>query len=279
MMLLVPGDPLRPRRPDEHFAAEAAAAREAGLTVAVIDHDALAGGGDAAAAVARVPAGPDAVYRGWMLRSAHYEAFEAALVARDVTLRTSAAQYRRAHELPGWYEPLAAWTPDTAWTVGQDVGAFEQACTALGGGAAVLRDYSKSLKHHWAEAAFVPDVTDLSTAGKVARRFRELRAEEFTGGFVVRRFEAFTGAEARTWWVGGECRLVTAHPDTPGELPGGVEVPAGLAAAVAGLGLPFVTADLVRHEDGRWRLVELGDGQVSDRPVTCAPADLITALT
>ncbi|WP_306212110.1 ATP-grasp domain-containing protein [Actinoplanes sp. RD1] len=279
MMLLVPGDPLRPRRPDEHFAAEAAAAREAGLTVAVIDHDALAGGGDAAAAVARVPAGPDAVYRGWMLRSSQYAAFAAALADRGVTLRTSPEQYRRAHELPGWYEALAEWTPDTAWTSGDDPASFEQACAALGAGAAVLRDFSKSLKHHWAEAAFVPDVTDLSTAGKVARRFRELRAEDFTGGFVVRRFEAFTGAEARTWWVGGECALITAHPDTPGELPDGVDLPAGLARAVAGLGLPFVTADLVRREDGRWRLVELGDGQVSDRPASTPAAEMITALT
>lgn len=36
---------------------------------------------------------------------------------------------------------------------------------------------------------------------------------------MLRRFEQFTSAEARTWWVGGTCRLVTAHPDTPGDLP------------------------------------------------------------
>ena len=69
MLLLVPADPLRPRRPDEHFAAEAAAAKDAGLDVALIDHDALAGPGGAERAVARVPnAGGTAIYRGWMLR-------------------------------------------------------------------------------------------------------------------------------------------------------------------------------------------------------------------
>ncbi|WP_260190397.1 ATP-grasp domain-containing protein [Actinophytocola gossypii] len=47
---------------------------------------------------------------------------------------------------------------------------------------------------------------------------------------------------------------------------------------VAGLGLPFATVDLARREDGRWRVVELGDGQVSDRPATVAPADLVTGL-
>jgi hypothetical protein len=43
VLLLVPADPLRPRRADEHFAAEAAAARDAGHDVGRIDHDALAG--------------------------------------------------------------------------------------------------------------------------------------------------------------------------------------------------------------------------------------------
>ena len=42
VLQLVPADPLCPRRADEHFAVEAAAARDAGHEVALIDHDALA---------------------------------------------------------------------------------------------------------------------------------------------------------------------------------------------------------------------------------------------
>ena len=47
---------------------------------------------------------------------------------------------------------------------------------------------------------------------------------------------------------------------------------------MAGLGLPFVTVDLALRTDGIWRVVELGDGQVSDRPTTLAPHGLIAAL-
>ncbi|ROP29891.1 hypothetical protein EDD30_2716 [Couchioplanes caeruleus] len=277
-MVLVPGDPLRPRRPDEHFAAEAAAARGAALEVAVIDHDAFVRGGDHAAAVARVPAGRDAVYRGWMLRTEEYAALATALAARDVVLRTSAEQYRRGHELPGWYATVQAATPETVWTQGAERSDFDRACAVLRSGPAVLRDYTKSMKHHWHEAAFIHDVADSDTAWRVASRFQQLRADDFTGGFVLRRFESFTGAEARTWWIGGVCWLVTAHPDTPGEQPPADLDPTAVAPLIAELGLPFVTADLVRHTDGRWRLVEIGDGQVSDRPAT-TPADaLITAL-
>jgi ATP-grasp domain-containing protein len=277
-MLLVPGDVLRPRRPDEHFAAEVAAAREAGLDVAVVDHDALAGAGDADAAVARVPSGGEAVYRGWMLRAEQYAAMAAALGRRGVGLRTEPAQYRRAHELPGWYAALAPVTPVSVWTVGDGRADFDEAATGLGGGPAVLRDYTKSMKHYWHEAAFVPDAADPPAAWRVASRFRELRGDDFTGGFVLRRFESFTGAEARTWWVDGVCRLVTAHPDTPDDPPSSDVDLAAVAPLVEALALPFVTVDLALRADDVWRVVELGDGQVSDRPVTTSAAALIAAL-
>ncbi len=278
MLLLVPGDVLRPRRPDEHYAGEVEAARSLGIDVAVVDHSALTSGGSADAAVARVPADADAVYRGWMLHGSQYAAMASALSRRGVTLRTSAESYRRAHELPGWYAAATEVTPETVWTTGDGRDDFTAACASLGSGAAVLRDYTKSMKHHWHEAAYLPDVVDPEAAWKVASRFRELRDDEFTGGFVLRRFEPLTGAEVRTWWIGGVCRLVTAHPDTPGELPPATFDPDFLQAVIRPLGLPLVTADLARHEDGRWRLIEIGDGQVSDRPGTTPPAALIQAL-
>jgi hypothetical protein len=33
---------------------------------------------------------------------------------------------------------------------------------------AVLRDYFKSVKHHWSEAAYIPDVADSASAWRVA---------------------------------------------------------------------------------------------------------------
>ena len=215
MMLLVPSDVLHPRRPDEHFADEARAARDAGLDVAVVDHDALTTSGGAHRAVARLPgsaAGDVAVYRGWMLHSRQYATFAEALTERHVVLRTSTEQYRRAHELPGWYPALANVTPPSVWTTGDQQDGFERACHELGPGPAVLRDYTKSMKHYWHEAAFIPDLADTPAAWTVAARFRQLRDDDFTGGFVLRRFEQFISAEARTWWVNGVCRLVGPHP-------------------------------------------------------------------
>lgn len=279
MLLLVPADPLSPRRCDEHFRPEAAAAREAGVSVAVVDHDELARrSGDADAAVRGVPESPDAVYRGWMLRSDQYQGMADALARRGVTMRTSGRQYRQAHELPGWYEQLRTMTPESAWTLGADLAAFDACCAKIGVGPAVLRDYVKSLKHYWTEAAFIPDVRNEVGARAVASRFLELRGDDLVGGFVVRRFEHFATTEVRTWWVAGKCALITAHPDTPDAKPQPLEMTT-LEPLVAKLMLPFVTIDLVRRADGQSRVVELGDGQVSDRPTTTPAADLIDVIT
>jgi hypothetical protein len=97
---------------------------------------------------------------------------------------------------------------------------------------------------------------------------------------VLRRFEPFTGGEVRTWWAGGECALVTPHPDTPHSPP---PEPGSLPLAlvtqrVKALGLAFATVDLALRADGTWWVVEAGDGQVSGLPATTAAADLVTAI-
>lgn len=103
-MLLLPANVLRPRHPDDQFAAEACAARDAGVDVALVDHDSLRTSSGDARVVAGVPEpaiGRVAIYRGWMLRTEQYERFAQALAQRNVVLRTNPDQYRRAHELPG----------------------------------------------------------------------------------------------------------------------------------------------------------------------------------
>ncbi|MFF4894385.1 ATP-grasp domain-containing protein [Micromonospora chersina] len=107
-------------------------------------------------------------------------------------------------------------------------------------------------------------LADRDAAWRVASRFRQLRGDDYVGGFVLRRFESFVGAEVRTWWVEGSCRLVTAHPDTLERLPAAEFDLSAVEASVRALDLPFVTADFALRDDGRWRIVEIGDGQVSD---------------
>ncbi|BAJ28489.1 MULTISPECIES: ATP-grasp domain-containing protein [Kitasatospora] len=290
--VILPSDPLLPRRVDPHFAWELAALRAVGGEHALLDHDALLAG-DVEAAVRRVPTGGGPLwYRGWMIPTARYGRLAEALAARGRPLLTGPVAYATAHELPGWYRTFAPLTPASIWLpgTGWDRRALAAAAAELGGsGPAVVKDYVKSRKHEWAEACYVPELADLDALERVASRFAELQGEFLAGGLVLRRFEPFVRAadgrteEARVWWLDGEPVLVGPHPDSPAH-----RVSPDLSAVrplVRALGCRFVTTDLARRADtasatcsdpgpgagpeggaARWRVVEVGDGQVSELP-------------
>ncbi|MEU8584786.1 ATP-grasp domain-containing protein [Streptomyces abikoensis] len=281
--LLLCADPLRPARSDPHFAAQAAAAHEAGATVALLDHDALLAG-RAEEAVRRVPRGIGPLwYRGWMIPATAYAGLEAALAACGALLRTGAGHYRTAHELPGWYGAFTAVTPASTWLTcvpfrAPGPAALAEAAARLPKGPGIVKDFVKSRKHDWEEACHVPDLADTTALHAVVSRFVELQEDSLAGGVVLRAFEELRReeGEARVWWLDGRPLLTTAHPDTPGLTPepGLDEV----APLVARLGCRFVTTDLARRADGAWRVIEAGDGQVGDLPAGTDPSALLGPL-
>ncbi|MEV7870753.1 ATP-grasp domain-containing protein [Streptomyces sp. NPDC088124] len=283
-------DPLRTVRTDPVFAAEAALARSPDSAFALLDHDALLSG-DTAGALAGVRRGSGPYwYRGWMMPPASYEELARGMEVRGCRLLTDPGSYRRAHELPGWYVEFADLTPRSVWQErppAEPPGRAELAALAapLGPGPGIVKDYVKSRKDRWDEACFIPELTDHERLIAVVDRFFALQEDSLAGGVVLRAYEPFTpGGEARVWWVDGVPVLTTPHPDTPGHLPdlesarGAATVLAAVAPAVRALGCRFLTTDLALRKDGVWRVVEVGDGQVSGAPAGADLTDLFTAL-
>ncbi|MFD0557901.1 ATP-grasp domain-containing protein [Stackebrandtia endophytica] len=283
--ILYCSDTLRPRRVDTHFSAEAAQVGELGGRIALIDHDALLSG-DVAAAVARVPEGLGPTwYRGWMIPPDRYEELAAAVERRGAHLVTTSAMYRGAHELPGWYRELSGLTPASAWTptppgvVPSDRQLLDLV-SALPAGEGMVKDYVKSRKHE-PDACLIPDISDVEQLRAVVSRFVERQDTDLVGGIVLRHREEFRTldgrvAELRTWWVDGELATSGPHPDTPGAT--GDPDLGRLAEAVRRLDRRFVTVDLAQRVDGVWRVIELGDGQVSDFPAEGDMTPLLSAL-
>jgi hypothetical protein len=266
-------DPLKPRRVDEHFATEAQEVRTCGGAIALIDHDALLRG-DVEQAIAQVPVGlGSAWYRGWMIPADRYAALAQALRQRGVELLVAPEHYRAAHELPGWYPTFAEVTPASVWrpTNPSEILPIDE-LTALAQplppGSGIVKDYVKSRKHEWEQACFIPDLADAAGLTRVVRRFIELQEEFLAGGIVLRAFEVFSkletvAAEVRVWWLDGEPRMLTPHPDSLFER-GLVPDLDHIRPAVQRLGCRFVTTDMALRSDGVWRVIEVGDGQVSD---------------
>jgi hypothetical protein len=181
--------------------------------------------------------------------------------------------------------PASVWLP---WKAGLTPTSADVAplAEALDGGAGVVKDYVKSRKHEWHEACFVADLADTAATTRVIARMVELQGDDLAGGIVVRAFEQFAPdadgrtQEVRVWWVQGSAVLTTPHPDAPSgttaEVPS--EVYEAVGRSVRALGASFVTTDLALRSDGVWRVIEVGDGQVSDLPASQDPAHLMMAL-
>ena len=261
--------------------------RACGGAVGLVDHDALLRG-DAQQAVARVPVGlGSAWYRGWMIPAEQYVTLAEALGRRGTELHVASEQYRAAHELPGWYQVFADVTPASVWrpTRPREVLTAEDLAVLakpLPPGPGIVKDYVKSRKHEWEQACFIPDLGDTAGLARVVRRFVELQEEFLAGGVVLRGFETFakpesSAAEVRVWWLDGEPRLLTPHPDSPFER-GPVPDLDRIGSAVRSLGCRFVTTDVALRSDGVWRVVEVGDGQVSDLHPSTSRSDFAALL-
>lgn len=276
--LLFPRDILKPALVDEHFRKEAIAARTLGLNVELVDHDAIVAGDLVSGLKGVEGSGHGFFYRGWMLTPSDYTAMFRTLDERGIFLRTSPRNFTTAHHLPEWYSGMKDVTPKSVWTKGAGWDEFESALVALGPGAAVLKDYSKSEKHCWNEAMFIPETQHVASARTVAERLLSCEGQRSTRGsfsVVSRTFRTSRHAHGGLTVSAWGC-LLTLAPRTKNPQLDLDE----FSEFVSGLGLPFITVDVALATGSlNPRVVEVGDGQVSDRPSSLSATDFITMLT
>lgn len=206
------------------------------------------------------------LYRGWMLSLERYSQMHAALVNTGVQMVTTPEQYVTAHHLPGWVDVFHDLTAATVVVPIEDYNhqVLLAAPETLPSSAYVVKDYIKSRKHEWETACFAGSLAELPA---IVDEFIRLQEDSLVGGIVVREFLNIdkTVPELRTWWVRNRMVAVTAHPDNLDLST--VALPEVFVNAVServeALGCAFVTVDIVRLIDGSFRVIEVGDGQVS----------------
>lgn len=281
-------DPLDGRSVEPDFRAEAAAASDAGFNVVTLDHDALDHRTDALRALKKTRfTGPGlAVYRGWMLRSEAYKVLYDELLSRGVRMVVEPAAYDACHHAPGSYAALSDFMPRTTWVEANrldDTSAVGDALTRYGTSAVVIKDWVKSqAAGYWTEACFIPNASRLDQAAGIIARFRELQGDSLVGGVVLKAYIPLVpvGAPAdeyRAFVVGH--RVVGCWPRSSGarELSG---PPDQMLAEIASrLPSPFASADFGIDGQGKWWLLEVGDGQVSGLPDMEAAKPLFRALS
>lgn len=269
---IFPSDVFNPRKVDEAFREQADAIQEFGADIMLFDHEELTSGQNSHRFVSKnsgIHKGEkEVVYRGWMLTIHEYSFLEASLRERGIRLKTGMPNYQKAHQLPCWYGIFRDLTPNTVWRYQKNPAPLGNLADSLTSEAFIVKDFVKSRKTDWDTACFAPSRDKLEA---VSNAFIRLQAEDgsLVGGLVIREFEDLdrTEGEARIWWVNGMPVLTTAHPDTPHLIP---EVSKDflkeVRRAVEALACPFITTDVALRKDGKWRVIEVGDGQVSGMP-------------
>lgn len=242
MHFLFPSHPLRRPVIDEMFADQRSAAIDAGFTSSLCPESSLRDGRP----LMNIPAGATVVYRGWMLNAPDYEALTRAVAAAGGVPLTSPATYLATHHLPNWYPLIAEFTPETR--VFPESEALESQLRELGWEAFFVKDYVKSLKTSRGSI-----VRDPSEIGPLVTEMRTFRGE-IEGGVCVRRVEALLPETERRYFV----------IDGRAYAPTDEQVPELVQAVAQRIPSRFFSVDVSRRADGVLRVVEIGDGQVSD---------------
>jgi len=231
-----------PNAPDEMFADQFAAVTAAGFTASLCSHRALAEG----MPLRGVPPGSRVVYRGWMVTAEEYDTLVRAIERCEADPLTRTEEYLAAHHLPNWYPVLADLTPETrVFPADIDLAAE---LPALGWGSFFIKDFVKSLKTGRGSVVRNP-----VEAPAVVAELRDYRGR-IEGGICVRRVEEFVpGSEQRFFVLRGV-----------GYAAEGGTVPQAVQHCADRIGSPFFSVDVARRSDGAVRVVEIGDGQVSD---------------
>ncbi|MEH6349097.1 MULTISPECIES: ATP-grasp domain-containing protein [unclassified Pseudomonas] len=244
MHLLYPSDPFYKKRPDEQYAEEYEAVMTAGLRTVLFSFEDFEAG--LFKTSASLTPGDSILYRGWMLTPDAYAALVNQLREKGVIEVTNATQYRHCHHLPQWYPLLTAYTSETV-VLDSDAN-FVQALEDLQWPGYFIKDYVKSLNTGGGSLVDTPE-----GIAPLVEEMRQYRGQ-IEGGICVRRREDYIEETERRYFV--------FHGQTYG---GTDEIPELVTECARLIDSPFFSVDVVLRSDGVLRVVELGDGQVSDR--------------
>lgn len=249
MRIIFPFDPLEQKAADGPFKGEYELLKSMGIDCSLFDYDSFEF--DEFKPRPQIEDGEHVLYRGWMLAPPLYEKLALMVERKGGKMITSPSSYISSHHLPEWYESCVDFTPETIFaTSDQDL---TKLATDLGWDRYFVKDYVKSNYNERGSIAKSPDEIP-----EIVALIKEHRGE-IEGGISLRKVEEYLPeTEKRYFVISGKAY----SPD--GSVP-------ELVLEVSKVhNAPFYSVDVIQRSDGVLRLVELGDGQVSDKKLWSA---------
>ncbi|NEO57804.1 MAG: ATP-grasp domain-containing protein [Okeania sp. SIO3B5] len=244
MRILYPFNPLNTKEADEPYQEEYLAVKALGVSCSLFDFDMLEF--EEFRPEPKIEPGEIILYRGWMLKPELYELLTKFIVNRGGSPLTSLSNYLKCHHLPGWYDECKEYTAETVFFPDDDK--LEANIASLYWEAFFVKDYVKSNSTEVGSLA-----TTVAEAINIVELIKKFRGG-IEGGVAIRRVEEYIKeSEIRYFVMNG--KVYSPNSVVP-------QVVASIAAIVMA---PFYSIDTIQNIDGNIRLVEIGDGQVSDK--------------
>lgn len=242
---LFPSDYFNPQQVDAAYVEQAGCLQKVGFEISVISLEALVSG------VAKISPPPQPgetlIYRGWMLTSDDYARLVDVVRNTGADVLTSPNDYLATHYLPNWYPLIRDLTPEThVLTIEDDL---EHKLSELGWNRFFIKDYVKSLKT--SVGSVIDEPSAIRTVVAEMQKFRG----NIEGGLCVRQVEDFVAETERRYFV------VYSKPFAASA---NEDIPEIVEECAKRINSPFFSVDVVERIDGCERVVEIGDGQVSD---------------
>ena len=244
MRVLYPQNPLNSKTADDPYHEEYSQLLARGIPCSLFDFDAL--NFNEFKPQPKPQLGERVLYRGWMLTPSGYAALVKHIQTCGAQTITSVENYQRCHHLPGWYSLCKALTAKTRFfDPSTDI---QSAAAGLGWPSFFVKDFVKSNTGDKGSIARSP-----AEIPPILEQLIQYRGQ-LEGGIALRQVEDYIpDSEQRHFITNGQ-------PHSPiSQVPDIVHKVAKLIQA------PFYSVDTIQTTQGDLRIVELGDGQVSDK--------------
>jgi hypothetical protein len=252
LRILYPADPVKDFLPDCVWREEFDTIQSNGYEASVITI------GQQISIKPAIKAGDTVLYRGWMLNIDEYQILEYEIKKYGAKLFTTTESYRFCHHLPFWYPKIAHLTAETI--ILDENANFKEALANLKWPSYFIKDFVKS--NSMSPGSLVKSKDDIQEVVLAIKKYRGC----IEGGVCVRHGEDYlTNSEQRFFVVKGIAYSNT-EKFSPKHATNPYTIPEILTECVHKIGFAngFFSVDIARRTDGKFRIIEIGDGQVSD---------------
>ena len=262
MVVIFPSSYVHPTQVDEDLVNEYDGAVEAGCEICLLDYDKWVA--EEKLVLRNAPEEECiAVYRGWMLKPKQYKQLYHKLIEEHgIQLVTSPDCYERMHVFPNVYPYIRQDTAQILTYSFEDDIRIDEVRKHFS--RFMVKDFTKSVKG----TSFPKYLDDSYTQEEFDEQmqvFYQYRGKLLTGGICIKeyldlkRYGKETN-EYRVFYMNHEVATICRNSN---QAPFTAEPPMDLIEKYKNLDSLFYTIDFAELEDGSWKIVEAGDGQVS----------------